>query len=192
MAVLNRVCVFCGAAAGARPEYAAAARSLGASLASRGITLVYGGGGRGLMGEIANAVLDYGGQAVGVITSFLVEKELAHTGLTEMVIVQTMHERKMRMATQSDAFIAMPGGLGTLDEMFEIMTWAQLGIHDKPVGLLNTLGYYENIMAFLDHTAAEGFLRIAHRDRVLLDAEPTSLLDRLEAHARRDATRSPS
>ncbi len=176
---IQRICVFCAAADGARPEYGAAANQMGRLLVERGIQLVYGGGGRGLMGTIAESVLAHGGEAVGVITRFLVDKELAHKNLTALHIVQTMHERKMMMATLADAFIAMPGGLGTLDELFEILTLAQLGIHDKPVGLLNVAGYYDPIMSYLDHAAGEGFLRLNHRRQVLMKAGPADLLDAL-------------
>jgi uncharacterized protein (TIGR00730 family) len=178
---IHRLCVFCAAASGAKDDYLIAARAMGKVLVSRNIQLIYGGGGAGLMGAIADAVLAGRGQAVGVITRFLVDKELAHKNLTALHVVQTMHERKMMMATLADAFIAMPGGLGTLDELFEILTLAQLGIHDKPVGLLNISGYYEPIMAYLDHAAAEGFLRVDHRRRVMMHEDPIRLLDMVTA-----------
>ncbi|MCG3122980.1 MAG: LOG family protein YvdD [Phycisphaerales bacterium] len=169
--------MFCAAADGARPAYLETASAMGAMLVDRGIQLVYGGGGRGLMGAIAESVLGRGGEAVGVITQFLVDKELAHRRLTALHVVQTMHERKMMMATLADAFIAMPGGLGTLDELFEILTLAQLGIHDKPVGLLNVEGYWDPIMSYLDHASAEGFLRLNHRRQVHMQSDPGRLLD---------------
>lgn len=180
---INRICVFCAAADGARPEYLQAASEMGKLLVDQGIELVYGGGGRGLMGAIAESVLARGGKAVGVITRFLVDKELAHTRLTSLHVVQTMHERKMMMATLADAFVAMPGGLGTLDELFEILTLAQLGIHDKPVGLLNVEGFYDPIMSFLDHAGGEGFLRLNHRRQVHMHATPHGLLDKIRARA---------
>ncbi|MCC6426686.1 MAG: TIGR00730 family Rossman fold protein [Phycisphaerales bacterium] len=176
---IKRICVFCAAADGNRSEYIEAASQMGRLLVDRGIQLIYGGGGRGLMGALAESVLGRGGEAIGVITQFLVDKELAHKKLTALHIVQTMHERKMMMASLADAFIAMPGGLGTLDELFEIMTWAQLGIHDKPVGLLNVVGYYEPIMSYLDHAASEGFLRLNHRRQVLMHSSPAGLVDLL-------------
>lgn len=180
---INRVCVFCAAADGARPEYLQAASDLGKLLVDQGIELVYGGGGRGLMGAVAESVLARGGKAVGVITRFLVDKELAHKRLTALHVVHTMHERKMMMATLADAFIAMPGGLGTLDELFEILALAQLGIHDKPVGLLNVQGFYDPIMSFLDHAGTEGFLRINHRRQVLMHTSPQGLLERIRLGA---------
>lgn len=176
---LRAVTVFCGAAAGARAEYGAEARRLGAELARRGLTLVYGGGGVGLMGAVADGALAEGGRVVGVITRQLVDKELAHPDASEMIIVETMHERKMRMANLADAFVVLPGGLGTLDEMFEILAWSQLGLHRKPVGLLDVGGFYDGLMAFLDHAAREAFLRIPHRERIAISAEPGDLLRRL-------------
>jgi hypothetical protein len=175
----RRIAVFCGASDGAHAEYPHAAKEIGALLARHGIGLVYGGGRMGLMGAVADACLDGGGQVVGVITRLLQGRELAHTGCTELHIVETMHERKMMMATLADAFISLPGGLGTLDEMFEILAWAQLGIHAKPVGLLNTRGYYDTLWAFLDHMEREHFLRLNHRAEVLVDADPGSLVRRL-------------
>jgi uncharacterized protein (TIGR00730 family) len=178
---INRVCVFCAAADGARPDYVRAAQDLGAIFASQGIELVYGGGGTGLMGAVAGSVLQHGGNATGVITRFLVDKELAHKSLTALHVVNTMHERKMMMASLADAFIALPGGLGTFDELFEILAWAQLGIHDKPVGLLNVSGFYTPIMALLDHAGEEGFLRLDHRRQVAMESSPAVLLDRIRA-----------
>lgn len=158
-----------------------AAFSLGRALAARNMTLIYGGGRAGLMGAVADAALAAGGQAIGVITTLLKDRELGHTGLTELHIVQTMHERKQQMADLADAFIALPGGLGTLDEVFEILAWAQLGIHSKPVGLLNTLGYYEPLMAFLDQADREKFLRLNHRTRVLVESDADAMLNRIIA-----------
>lgn len=176
---LRRVAVFCGASHGRGGEYSAATKALGRELARRRITVVYGGGRAGLMGDVADAALAEGGQVIGVITKLLQGRELAHTGNTELHVVETMHERKMMMATLSDAFIALPGGLGTLDELFEILAWAQLGIHAKPVGLLNTLGYYDKLWAFMDHVAHEQFLRLDHRKSVLIESEPAKMVERL-------------
>lgn len=173
---IKRVCVFCAAADGARAEYVESAVEMGRLLVEHGIQLIYGGGGKGLMGALANSVLGRGGQAVGVITQFLMDKELAHKGLSSLHVVHTMHERKMMLATFADAFIALPGGLGTLDELFDVLTLAQLGIHDKPVGLLNVAGYYDPIMSYLDHAASEGFLRLNHRRQVHMHSSPSELL----------------
>ncbi|MFA6044137.1 MAG: TIGR00730 family Rossman fold protein [Phycisphaerales bacterium] len=178
---ISRICVFCGASHGGRPEYTMAAFALGRAIAARGMTLVYGGGRAGLMGAVADAALAAGGKAIGVITTLLKDRELGHTGLTELTIVETMHERKQMMADLADAFIALPGGLGTLDEVFEILAWAQLGIHSKPVGLLNTLGYYEPLMAFLDQADREKFLRLNHRTQVLFEADAEVMLSRIMA-----------
>jgi len=176
---IKRVCVFCGASAGRGEVYAAAARELGRVLAVNGIGLVYGGGRVGLMGLVADGALEAGGEVIGVITRLLKDKELGHTGIAELVIAETMHERKARMAELADAFIALPGGLGTLDELFEILAWAQLGIHSKPVGLLNTAGFYDSLMAFLDHVERESFLRLSHRTDVMFEAEPVKMLEML-------------
>lgn len=176
---VRRVCVFCGASTGGRADYATEAAALGRSLAERGITLVFGGGRAGLMGTVADAALGAGGQVIGVITKLLEGRELGHTGITALHVVETMHERKMMMANLADAFVALPGGLGTLDEMFEILAWAQLGIHSKPVGLLNTAGYYDSLMTFLDHVERESFLRLNHRTEVIFDADVPRLLSRL-------------
>lgn len=175
----HRLCVFCGASMGARPEYESAARELGGILADRGVTLVYGGGNAGLMGAVANGALAKGGKVIGVITRFLKGRELAHEGITELRVTETMHERKAMMATLADAFVALPGGYGTFDEFFEIMAWAQLGIHSKPVGLLNTAGYYDSLITFLDHADRESFLRLKHRSGIAFHAEPSELVDQL-------------
>ena len=180
---LARVCVFCGASNGGRPEYSAAAWELGRGLADRGITVIYGGGRAGLMGAVADAALSRGGKVVGVITKLLYTRELGHEGVTDLQVVETMHERKMMMATMADAFVTLPGGLGTFDELFEILAWAQLGIHVKPVGLLNVSGYYDGLMTFLDHVEKENFLRLDHRTDVLFEAGVVPLLDRLQASA---------
>lgn len=158
---------------------------LGETLASRGITLVYGGGSMGLMGAVADGALSKGGTVVGVITTLLRSRELAHQGLTELHIVETMHERKMMMAERSEAFVVLPGGFGTLDEMFEITAWSQLGIHEKPIGLLDVNGYYDSLLRFLDHCEGEGFLRLSHREQYRSAADPVTLIDLLDAAAQR-------
>jgi hypothetical protein len=176
---IQRVCVFCGASHGGRPEYSAAAFELGATLAKRGITVVYGGGRAGLMGAVADAAIGAGGKVIGVITKLLESRELSHTGISELHVVDTMHDRKMMMANLADAFVALPGGLGTLDELFEILAWAQLGIHSKPVGLLNTANYYDPLMVFLDQVEREKFLRLDHRTEIVFEASIDKMLDRL-------------
>lgn len=178
---ISRLVVFCGASNGARPEYPAAAAALGRELARRDITLIYGGGRAGLMGAVADGALEAKGKVVGVITKLLESRELGHTGITDLRVVNTMHERKMMMADLADAFIALPGGLGTLDELFEILAWAQLGIHSKPVGLLNALNFYDQLWKFMDHVDNESFLRLNHRTRVMIDDNPSRLLDKLIA-----------
>jgi uncharacterized protein (TIGR00730 family) len=179
MPPLARVCVFCGSRPGRGSAYGEAARALGCALADRGVGLVFGGAKVGLMGAVADAVLARGGEAIGVIPGFMVDRELAHPGLTALHTVRTMHERKALMAELSDGFVALPGGIGTFEELFEAWTWAQIGVHRKPVGLLNVAGYYEPLAAFLQHVWAEGFLREPHGEAVLLEAEPVRLLDRL-------------
>lgn len=180
MAEAKRICIFTGSAPGARPEYADAARELGALLVERGYGLVYGGGNIGLMSVVADAVLEKRGEVVGVIPEFLVDKELAHRGLTELRIVKSMHERKAVMAELSDGFMALPGGIGTLEEFFEVLSWAQLALHEKPCGLLSVEGYYEHIVGFLDHAVAEGFLNPNHRALLIVEATPERLLDRFD------------
>lgn len=177
--MIHRICVFCGSNSGSGKGYAEAARELGALFAREGIALVYGGGSVGLMGELADAVLSAGGEVIGVIPHALWAREVGHRGLTDIRIVDTMHERKAMMADLADAFIALPGGLGTLEEIFEVWTWAQLGEHGKPCGLLNVNGYYDPLLAFLDHIVAQKFLSAKHRDMVLVEREPRPLLDRL-------------
>jgi uncharacterized protein (TIGR00730 family) len=176
---MRRLCVFCGSKCGDQPAFAEATRRLGAALVRRGLGLVYGAGHIGLMGVLADAVLEAGGEVVGVIPQALVDKELAHSGLTEMHIVTTMHERKARMADLSDAFAALPGAFGTADELFEILTWAQLGLHAKPIGLLDVDGFFEPLLAWLDHAVRAGFLRARHRQLLLKADEPERLLDLL-------------
>jgi len=175
----NSICVFCASSIGARPLYADAARRFGESLAARGITLVFGGGCVGLMGVLADATLGAGGRAIGVIPRALVEREIAHRGLTTLHVVETMHERKQLMADLSDAFVMLPGGFGTWDEFCEVVTWAQLGIHRKPLGLLNAGGYYDPMLAMADRAVAEGFVSSVQRDRLVVDDDGNRLLDRL-------------
>ncbi|MFN3598044.1 MAG: TIGR00730 family Rossman fold protein [Rubricoccaceae bacterium] len=168
--------VYCGARAGHDPAYAKAARALGTLLARRGLGLVFGGGRIGLMGIVADAVLAAGGEATGVIPQFLIDREVAHEGLTALHVVDSMHARKARMAALAEAFIALPGGLGTLDELAEMLTWAQLGLHAKPCGLLNVRGYFDGLLAFVDHAAREGFVRPDHRRLLTADADAARLL----------------
>jgi uncharacterized protein (TIGR00730 family) len=176
---VRRACIFCGSSPGARPQYTEATEDLGQLLVKNGITLVYGGASVGLMGRLADTVLSEGGEAIGVIPRALVEREIAHLGLTDLHVVDSMHERKTLMAELSDAFIALPGGLGTLDELFEIYTWAQLGMHRKPCGLLNVEGYYRHVADFLDHAVAERFVRDEHRDMLIVEEDAATMLDRL-------------
>jgi hypothetical protein len=178
---LSRVCVFCGSSSGTDPAYRQAAVDLGRSLARRGLGLVFGGGHVGLMGAVADAVLAAGGQVIGVIPRGLERRELGHQGLTELRVVGSMHERKATMVDLADAFAALPGGMGTLEETAEILTWAQLGIHAKPVGLLDVAGYWRTLIAFLDHAVAEGFLRPEDRALLLVEREAEALLDRMAA-----------
>lgn len=176
---MNSVCVFCGSNPGARAAYGAMARRLGTLLAEQGVGLVYGGGNVGLMGMLADAALAAGGRAVGVIPRALVDKELAHAGLTEQHVVVSMHERKQRMAELSDGFIALPGGWGTLDELCEMMTWAQLGLHLKPVGLLNVDGFFDGFLLQLAHAERERMIKADHRRMLLVETEPAPLLERM-------------
>jgi uncharacterized protein (TIGR00730 family) len=176
---VKNVCVFCGSRVGGPDVYAEAARRLGDLLARRGLGLVYGAGHIGLMGVLADAALAAGGRVVGVIPQDLVDRELAHRGLTELCVVDTMHQRKALMADRSDAFVALPGGYGTLDETFEILTWGQLGLHTKPVGLLNVAGFFDSLLAWLDHAVREGLLKPKHRELLQVDADAERLLTRL-------------
>ena len=178
--MIHRVCVFCGSNAGTDPSYAEAARDLGEFFAREGIGLVYGGGSVGLMGVVADAVLAAGGEAIGVIPHALWAREVGHRGLTDIRIVDTMHERKAMMADLSDAFIAMPGGLGTFEEIFEIWTWAQLGLHAKPVGFLDVNGFYAPLMQFLDRAVREQFLRAEHRAIAIIERDPAVMLRRFD------------
>ena len=176
------VCVFCGSRAGVRGEYADAARAVGTLLAQRGATLVYGGGSIGLMGLVATAAMEAGGRVIGVIPDALAARELAHTGVTDLRVVPSMHARKALMADLSEAFIAMPGGYGTFEELFEIVTWAQLGLHTKPIGVLNVRGYYDALLAFVDHSAREGFIQADQRALFVAADTPPALLERMEHH----------
>lgn len=178
---MNRICVFCGSSEGTRPAYAEAARAVGMELARRGLGLVYGGGSVGLMGVLADTVLAQGGEVVGVIPRGLAGKELAHAGLTELRVVESMHERKATMASLADAFLALPGGLGTLEETLEILTWVQLGIHDKPVGVVNVEGYFDPLLKLLANAVGEGFLARDYLALLQFDDTPGALLDRFAA-----------
>lgn len=180
---LHRVCVFCGTNAGARPPYGVAARELGRVLAEQNIELVYGGASVGIMGELADSVQEHGGHVTGIIPQQLMEKEAAHTGIRDLIVVASMHQRKSQMADMSDGFIALPGGIGTLEGFFEILTWGQLGIHAKPSGILNIEGYFDGLTGFLDHAVQEGFFTQAHRDAILVESTPAKLLDRMRAYA---------
>ena len=176
------LCVFCGSSAGVRPDYAEAARNLGAAIARRGFGLVYGGSSVGLMGIVADGALAEGGTVIGVLPKSMQERELAHHGLSELHIVTSMHERKAMMADRSDGFIALPGGVGTLEEMFEVWTWGQLGYHRKALGMLNVAGYYDALLGFLDGTVREGFVQPTYRAMLLAETDPERLLDRIDAY----------
>ncbi len=176
---MNRICVFCGSSNGLRVSYQQAARRLGALIASRSLALVYGGAKVGLMGMLADAVLAGGGEVYGVIPDALMAKEIGHKGITELRVVKSMHDRKAAMAELADAFIALPGGFGTLEELCEIVTWGMLGIHSKPIGLLNTEGYFDPLLDFFDRMVSERFLKPVHRSLVEVEADPERLLDRL-------------
>ena len=180
MKELNSVCVFAGSSAGRRPEYLAAARMLGGVLAAHDVTLVYGGASVGLMGAVADGVIDAGGRAVGVLPEVLSSVELAHPGLDELEIVPTMHDRKARMAELSDCFVTLPGGLGSLEELFEAWTWTQLGIHSKPLGILNVAHFYDGLLSFLDHLVEEGFVKQIHRNSLVASDDAESLLQSLK------------
>ncbi len=180
---MKSVCVFCGSRSGDDPAYAEAARVLGETLAEAGIGLVYGGGHVGLMGAVADAVLAAGGDVTGVMPKALVEREISHTGLTQLHVVSSMHERKAMMSELSEGFVALPGGTGTLEEFFEVLTWAQLGEHGKPCGLLNVAGYYDPLIAVFDRMVDRGFLSKAHRAMILVETEPTALLERFEYYS---------
>jgi len=185
---IARLCVFCGSSAGEDSRYLEAAAELGALLARRRIGLVYGGSRMGLMGRLAQSALDEGGEVVGVIPRALLNREVAHPNLADLVVTESMHERKAEMAARSDGFIAAPGGLGTLEEFFEVLTWSQLGFHRKPCGVLNVDGYYDPLVSLLDRALKEGFLHDAHRRMVLVESDPNALLDRM---VRYEAPRVP-
>ena len=178
MTTINTICIYCGSSSGRHETYDSAANALAEALVSRNINLVYGGANIGLMGVIANQVLKLGGEVIGVIPKALALKEVAHKHLTQLHITESMHERKMMMAELSDGFIALPGGIGTLEELFEIWTWAQLGFHNKPCGLLNINGYYNSLIGFLDHVLAEQFVKKEHHALLLVETNPNTLLDR--------------
>jgi uncharacterized protein (TIGR00730 family) len=178
---MRSVAVYCGSSPGSKPAYRLAAEALGRALAQRGCAVVYGGSHAGLMGAVADAALQAGGRVIGVIPDALVSREVAHQGLTELHVVRTMHERKARMNDLADAFVALPGGIGTLDEIVEMFTWTQLGIHRKPCAFLNTEGYYDALLAFLRDAVTQGFLRQAQLDELVTGAEPEPLLERLAA-----------
>jgi uncharacterized protein (TIGR00730 family) len=178
-------CIFTGSRRGLLPAYAEASKSLGRELVRRGYGLVYGGGNVGLMTVIADTVLQLGGHVTGVIPGSLVSKEVAHGELSDLRVVQSMHERKALMAELSDGFIAMPGGIGTLEEFFEVLSWAQLGLHDKPCGLLNVAGYYDALIRFLDQAVADDFIKPKHRALLIVESEPAKMLDRFEEFLRR-------
>ncbi len=180
--MFRRICVFCGSSSGVRPIYAEAAAALGRELARRGIGLVFGGGKIGLMGIVADSVMAAGGEVIGVLPKPLFTREVAHTGLTELHVVDSMHARKAMMADLAEGFIAMPGGFGTLEELFEIVTWAQLGLHTNPCGLLNTAGYFDPLVSFIDHQVTEGFLPTEDREIVMVDPDPAGLLERMERY----------
>lgn len=180
---MKAVCVYCGSNPGSRDAYVAAAAALGRVLAAEGIGLVYGGAGKGLMGILADAVLAAGGQVQGVIPRALLDREIAHAGLDELHVVDSMHARKSMMADLSEGFIALPGGFGTLEEIVEMLTWGQLGIHAKPCGLLNVAGYYDHLLAFFEHATCESFVRPAHREMLLVDSDAGRLLERFRRYS---------
>ncbi|MBT9393719.1 TIGR00730 family Rossman fold protein [Hymenobacter sp. NST-14] len=179
---MKSVAVYCGASSGTNELFTQQAIAMGQALAERGFTLVYGGGRVGLMGAVADAVMQHGGKVIGVIPDFLADKELAHTGLTELHLVKTMHERKLMMADLAEGFVAMPGGYGTLEELFEVLTWGQLGLHKKPIGVLNVAGYYDHLLRALNHMADEGLLRRENRNQLLSNPEPHGILDAMLAY----------
>lgn len=191
---MERICVFCGSSVGDSVAYEEGARLLGRTLAGSGITVVYGGASVGLMGTLADAALEAGGEVIGVIPKALQEREISHGNLTDLRLVGSMHERKALMSGLSDGFIAMPGGAGTLEEFFEVWTWEQLGEHSKPCGLLNVAGYYDPMLSFLDHMVTQGFLSEEHRAMVLVERKPERLLERLSVYRPPDTPKwlSPS
>lgn len=185
--MFKSLCIYCGSSPGSANDYPEAARACGRALAERGIKLIYGGGNVGMMGLLADAVLEANGEVIGVIPHHLADKELAHERATQMLRVASMHERKQTMADLSDGFIALPGGIGTLEELFETFTWLQLGLHRKPIGLLNVRGYYDHMLAFLDHMVAERYLKQDHREMLIVESQIGPLLQRMEAFVAPDA-----
>lgn len=181
---MNKICIFCGSSVGNTPDYAAAGEKLSRTLVSRGTEIVYGGGKNGLMGVIADTALGLGGRVVGVIPKNLVDREVAHAGLSRLYVTQSMHERKQKMAELSDAFLVLPGGFGTLEELAEVLSWAQIGLHAKPCGFLNVGGYFDHLFAFFDEMVRKGFLRPASRELPIVDSDIEGLLDQLSAHGR--------
>lgn len=179
---MKRLCAFCGSNPGSNPDYLIAAKALGALLLEEKMGLVYGGASVGLMGALADIVLAGGGEVIGVIPQHLVSKEVAHRGLSDLRVVNSMHERKALMAELSDGFMALPGGFGTLEEFCEVLTWSQLGLHQKPTGLLNVAGFYNPLLAWMDSAVSEGFVRIGHRETVLSSEDPGELLKRMKEH----------
>lgn len=179
---MTTICVYCGSNPGLLPDYRESARRLGYEMASRGIGLVYGGASIGVMGAVADAVLERGGKVTGVIPSSLATREVSHGGLDELIVVASMHERKAKMAELSDGFIALPGGWGTIEEIFEMLTWAQLGFHEKPCGLLNAASYYDHLFAFLEHAIEQQFVKQAYRPMIMMDDSARSLLDRFAVY----------
>jgi uncharacterized protein (TIGR00730 family) len=179
---MNRICVFCGTNPGSHPAYGLAARELGRVLAEQSIELVYGGASVGIMGELADSVQEHGGHVTGIIPQQLMEKEGAHTGIRNLIVVASMHQRKSQMADMSDGFIALPGGIGTLEGFFEVLTWGQLGIHAKPAGILNIEGYFDGLTGFLDHAVREGFLTEPHRHAIVVQTNPSLLLEQMRAY----------
>lgn len=173
---MKKICVYCGSKPGKRPEYLEEARALGTQLAEAGLGLVYGGASVGIMGAVATAALEAGGHVTGIIPKSLLEKEIAHSGLNQLVVVDSMHERKAMMEKESDAFIALPGGFGTLEEIFEMLTWVQIGLHNKPCGLLNVQGYYDHLLTFLNHAISEGLIWPEQRDQILVERSASKLL----------------
>ena len=182
MSDIRRLAIFCGSNPGARPEYKAVTRSFGNALCERGIEVVYGGSSVGLMAVLADTMLEAGGGITGVIPRMLVDREVANTALSDLRIVESMHERKSLMAELADGFVALPGGIGTLEEFFEIWTWAQLGMHEKPCGLLNVAGYFDPLLSFLDRAVDEGFVRQVHREMVIVESDPEALLDKFSQY----------
>lgn len=174
------VCVYCGSSSGINPVYSDVAKALGRALVKQNLSLVYGGGHVGLMGIVADAVLEAGGDVTGVIPKALMDTEVGHDRLTRLLVVKDMHERKALMAEHADGFITMPGGIGTLEELFETLTWAQLGFHEKPIGLLNVAGFYDPLIEFLHHQTSQGFLRAEHKDLLLVETEPDLLIEQLK------------